>query len=224
MKSSKTPLILGGLCLLSILVACSPDRSALNWLNKTERHWAKLEKKQPEWLEMLDSTALQNRLDFLAAVLGKAEELTKQPLDPAINNKLATLSTRLQTAQDLLLSQQKDPTIYNLGLRLREQFPPDRPFEMSQMENLQLQLDQAATYYSQAKQKLQEPAPAQCDSAIAQHISSITYLREDLGKKIMESDLPKVMSKQLEHKINQSCMYMKDYLAWCRSMAFEARD
>lgn len=224
MKSSNTPLILGGLCLLSILVACSPDRSSLNWLHKTERHWVKLEKKQPEWPEMLDSTALQNRLDFLVTALNKAEELTKQPLSPAIKNKLTTLSSHLQTAQDRLLSQKKDPCVYNLGSRLREQFAHDRAFEMSQMERLQEQLDQAATYYRQAKQKLREPAPARYDSAIAQHISSITYLREELGKKIMEGDLPKVMSKQLEYKINQSCMYMKDYLAWCRSMAFEARD
>jgi hypothetical protein len=223
MKSSKTPLILGGLCLY-ILVACSPDRSALNWLNKTERHWANLEKKQPEWPEMLDSSALQNHLIFLAAALSKAQDWTKQPLDPAVKNKVSALNSRLQAAQGHLLSQQKDPSVYNLGLRLREQFAPDRPLEMSQLDNLQKQLDRAATYYHQAKQKLQEPIPAQCDSAIAQHISSITYLREELGKKIVESELPKVMSKQLEYKINQSCMYMKDYLAWCRSMAFEARN
>jgi hypothetical protein len=224
MKSSNTPLILGGLCLLGILVACSPDRSALNWLHKTEQHWAKLGKKQPEWAEMLDSTALQNRLDFLAIALTKAQDWTKQPLDPAVKNKVSALSTHLQTAQDRLLSQQKDPSVYNLGLRLQEQFASDQPFEMSQLDNLQKQLDQAAIYYQQAKEKLREPLPAQCDSAIAQHISSITYLREELGKKITESDLPKVMSKQLEYKINQSCMYMKDYLAWCRSMAFEARE
>ena len=222
MRSSKTPLILGGLCLF--LVACSPDHNASNWLNKTTRHWAKLEKNQPEWAEMLDSTALQNRLVFLSTALNKAQEWTEQPLDPAVKNKVSSLSTRLQTAQDHLLSQQKDPSVYNLGLRLRELLPPDRPFEMSQLDNLQKHLEQAATYYRQAKQKLHEPLPAQCDSAIAQHISSITYLREELGKKIAGSDLPKVMSKQLEHKINQSCMYMKDYLAWCRSMAFEARD
>lgn len=223
MKSSNTPLILGGLCLL-ILIACSPDSSALKWLHKTEREWANLEKKQPEWAEMLDSTALESRLDFLATALTKAQDWTKQPLDPAVKNKVSALRTRLQTAQDRLISQKKDPTVYNFVLRLREQFSPDRPFDMSQMKNLQEHLDQAATYYHQAKQKLQEPAPAQCDSAIAQHISSITYLREELGKKIAESSLPKVMSKQLEYKINQSCLYMKDYLAWCRSMAFEARN
>ncbi|WP_421795118.1 hypothetical protein [Haliscomenobacter sp.] len=223
MRSSNTPLILSGLCLL-ILIACSPDGSALKWLHKTERHWAKLEKEQPEWAEMLDPTALESRLDFLATALTKAQDWTKQPLDPAVKNKVSALSNRLQTAQDHLLSQQKDPCVYNLGLRLQEQFSPDRPFEMSQLEKLQLQLDQAANYYQQARQKLTEPVPAQCDSAIAQHISSITYLREELGKKIMDSNLPKVMSKQLEYKINQSCLYMKDYLAWCRSMAFEARN
>lgn len=223
MKSSNTLLILGGLCLF-ILVACSPDRNALNWLHKTERHWVKLEKKQPEWAEMLDSTGLESRLDFLTTSLSKAQDWTKQPLDPAVKNKVSALHTRLKTAQDYLLKQQKDPSVYNLGLRLREQFAPDRPFEMSQLEKLQVQLDQAATYYQQARQKLKEPVPAQCDSAIAQHISSITYLREELGKKIAESDLPKLMGKQLEYKINRSCMYMKDYLAWCRSMAFEARN
>lgn len=223
MKSSYKPLILGGLS-LCILVACSPDHSALTWLRKTERHWAKLEKTQAEWPEMLDSSALQNRLDFLATALDKAQEWGKQSVAPAVKNKITTLSTRLQTAQNRLLSQQNDPSVYNLGLRLRELFPPDRPFDMSQLDNLQELLDQAATYYRQAKQKLQEPTPTQCDSAIAQHISSITYLREDFGKKIMGSDLPKVMSKQLEYKINQSCIQMKDYLAWCRSMAFEGRN
>lgn len=223
MKSSYKPLILGGLS-LCILVACSPDQSALTWLRKTERHWAKLEKTQAEWPEMLDSSALQNRLDFLAAALDKAQEWEKRPVAPAVKNKLTTLSTRLQTAQNRLLSQQKDPSVYNFGLRLRELFPPDRPFDMSQLDNLQGLLDQADTYYQQAKQKLKEPAPTQCDSAIAQHINSITYLRENLGKKITESNLPKVMSKQLGYKIDQSCMQMKDYLAWCRSKAFEGRN
>lgn len=223
MKSSYTPLILSGFCLF-ILVACSPDQTALNWLRKTERHWAKLEKKQPEWAEMLDSTALENRLDFLTKALSKAQDLTRQSLNPAVKNKVSALSTRLQTAQSQLLGQQKDPCVYNLGLRLREQFAPGRPFQMSQLEKLQLHLDNADTYYQQARQKLKEPVPAQCDSAIIQHVSSITYLREELGKKIAASNLPKVMSKQLEYKINQSCLYMKDYLAWCRSMAFEARN
>ncbi len=77
MKSSYTPLILVGLC-LSILVACSPDRSALNWLHKTERDWAKLEKKQPEWPEMLDSAGLHSRLNFLAEALSKTQEWEKK--------------------------------------------------------------------------------------------------------------------------------------------------
>jgi hypothetical protein len=223
MKSSYTPLILGGL-FLSILVACSPDRSALNWLHKTERHWAKLENKQPEWPEMLNSAALQNRLDFLAEALGKTQEWERQALDAAVKTKLTALGTDLEAAQSRLKTQQSDPSSYNLGLHLRSLFAPDQPFEMSKLEDLENYLDQAPTYYRQAKQKLQAPAPSQCDSAVAQHISSIKYLNEELGAKIAESNLPNLKIKQLNQKISRSCLYMKDYLAWCRSMAFEARN
>lgn len=223
MKSSNTPLILGGLC-LTLLVACSPNRSALTWLHKTERHWAKLEQQQPEWPEMLDSAALQTRLDFLAKALHKTREWEKQTLEVAVKAKLTKLNKDLQAAQSRLGTQQKDPSSYNLGLRLRSLFTPDQPFEMKKLENLEKYLDQAPQYYKQAKQKLREPVPSQCDSAIAQHISSITYLRETLGAKIAVSSLPQVKIKQLDQKIRKSCFYMKDYLAWCRSMAFEARN
>lgn len=223
MRSSNTPLILGGLC-LTILAACSPDRSALNWLHKTERHWAKLENKQPEWPEMLDSAALRSRLDFLAEVLGKTQEWEKQALDAAVKTKLTNLGTDLEAAQSRLKTQQTDPSSYNLGLRLRSLFTPSQPFEMKKLEDFENYLDQASVYYRQAKQKLQSPAPSQCDSAVVQHIISITYLREELGAKIAESNLPNLKIKQLNQKISNSCLYMKDYLAWCRSMAFEARN
>ncbi len=223
MKSSYTPLILGGLC-LSILVACSPDRSALNWLHKTERDWAKLEKKQPEWPEMLDSAGLHSRLNFLAEALSETQEWEKQALDAAVKTKLTALGTDLEAAQSRLKMQQSDPSSYNLGMHLRSLFAPDQPFEMSKLERLEKYLDQASTYYQQAKQKLQAPAPSQCDSAVAQHIVSITYLREELGAKIAGSNLPNLKIKQLDQKISNSCLYMKDYLAWCRSMAFEARN
>ncbi|WP_373549183.1 hypothetical protein [Haliscomenobacter sp.] len=223
MRSSNTLLIFGGLC-LTILVACSPDRSALNWLHKTERDWAKLENKQPEWPEMLDSEALQNRLDFLAESLGKTQNWVQKPLDAAVKTKLTALVTDLEAAQSHLETQQSDPSSYNLGLRLRSLFAPDQPFEMKKLEDLENYLDQASVYYRQAKQKLQAPAPNQCDSAVAQHIISITYLREELGAKIAESNLPNLKIKQLNQKISRSCLYMKDYLAWCRSMAFEARN
>lgn len=223
MKPATTPLILTGLC-LTLLVACSPNRSALNWLHKTERHWAKLEQQQPEWPEMLDSAALQSRLDFLAEALHKTREWEKQALDLAVVAKLTNLNKDLHAAQNRLGTQQKDPSSYNLGLRLRSLFAPDQPFEMKKLESLEKHLDQAPKYYKQAKQKLREPLPAQCDSAIAQHISSLTYLREELGIKIAESNLPQVKIKQLNRKIRRACFYMKDYLAWCRSMAFEARN
>ena len=36
--------------------------------------------------------------------------------------------------------------------------------------------------------------------------------------------LPKEKKAFLQEKIDRACFYMKDYLAWCRSMAFELRE
>lgn len=216
MKSSYILLTLSSLLGLTIL-SCSANQSAQNWIHKTERNWAKLEKQEPEWAEMLDSSALATRLNFLQEVQQQAMEWEKKPVDPVIKQKIEALATRLKEDQIRLELQQNDPRLYNLGLRLQK-------LPMTQLANLQTlapYLDQASKYYQQAKQKLYAVEPALCDSAIQQHIQGITFVQSSLAAAVATDEKEKA---RLDHKISRACFYMKDYLAWCRSKAFEARN
>lgn len=205
MKSSYTPLTLSSLLCL-VLCSCSPNRSAQNWVHKTQRQWAKLEKQTPSWAEMLDSHALATRLQFLETAQTEAEEWRKKPIDPLIKSKVEDLKLHFQEVQTRLELQQKDPSLYNLGLRLQS---------ITDLKAWGKYLDEAPKYYLQARKKLSAPEPLLCDSAIQQHIRSITLLQTLANTK---------EKAQLDRKISRACFYMKDYLAWCRSSAFEARD
>lgn len=205
MKSSYTPITLSTLfCLL--LCSCSPNRSAQNWMHKTQRQWAKLEKQTPSWAEMLDSSALAARLQFLQSAQQEASAWAKRPIDPLIKRKIEELKSGFQETQTRLELQQKDPSLYNLGLRLQA---------ITDLKTWEKYLDEAPGYYRQARKKLSTPDPLLCDSAIQQHIRSITFL---------QTLAPSKEKAQLDRKISRACFYMKDYLAWCRSSAFEARN
>lgn len=205
MKSSYTPITLSSLLCL-VLCSCSPNRSAQNWMHKTQRQWAKLEKQTPSWVEMLDSSALATRLQFLQTAQKEAEEWSEKPIDPPIKSKVENLKLSFQKAQTRLELQQKDPSFYNLGLRLQA---------ITDLKAWEKYLDEAPKYYQQARKKLMTPEPLLCDSAIQQHIRSITLLQTLAATK---------EKAQLDRKISRACFYMKDYLAWCRSSAFEARN
>ncbi|AEE48074.1 hypothetical protein [Haliscomenobacter hydrossis] len=203
--------------------ACSPDRNAQNWVRKTERQWVKLEKKQPAWLETLDAHSLNNQLQFLSMSQEQAVAWVGKPLNPAIKKNIENLDRRLKRAQTRLKLQQNDPSIYNLGLRLYTLYGHDQKLETAKVEMLEKYLDQAPQYYRQARQKLASPEASRCDSAVLQHIASVTFLRGALSKQLDGSQITVEKTKVLYKKINRACFYMKDYLAWCRSVAFEAR-
>ena len=203
--------------------ACSPDRNAQNWMRKTEHQWAKLEKKQPVWLETLDANSLENQLQFLSMSQEQAGAWVDKPLNPAIKKNIENLDKRLKRAENRLKLQQHDPSVYNLGLRLYTLYGHDQKLETAHLEMLEKHLDQAPQYYQQARQKLVSPETSQCDSAVLQHIAGVTFLRGALSKQLNSSQIPAGKTKVLDKKIKRACFYMKDYLAWCRSVAFEAR-
>lgn len=205
MTPSYTPISLSSLLCLTLL-ACSPNQSAQNWMYKTQRQWSKLEKQTPQWTEMLDSSALAIRLQFLQSAQRAAAEWEKKPVDSAIKDKVTDLKLRFEQLQVRLEAQQKDPSLYNLGLRLQG---------ITDLQTLGKYLDEAPRYYQQARKKIAAPEPVLCDSAIQQHIRSINFLQTFATAQ---------EKAQLDRKISRACFYMKDYLAWCRSSAFEARN
>ena len=204
--------------------SCSPDRNAQNWIRKTERQWVKLEEKQPVWLETLDANALKNQLQFLSTSHEQAVAWMDKPLNSTVKNNIEDLDKRLKRAQIRLKRQQYDPSVYNLGLRLNTLYGHDQKLDTAAaVEMLEKYLDQAPLYYRQARQKLVSPEIAQCDSAVLQHIAGVTFLRGTLSKQLDGGQISAEKAKVLYKKIDRACFYMKDYLAWCRSAAFEAR-
>jgi hypothetical protein len=114
--------------------------------------------------------------------------------------------------------------VYNLGLRLQTLYSNKTTLEKTDLEKLAVDLDQAGTYYELARTKLKKPIAESCDSAVHQHITGITFLLARLSPKLDSTKLPKEKKAFLQEKIDHACFYMKDYLAWCRSMAFELRE
>jgi hypothetical protein len=211
------------LCLFSLCITClwhcSPERSALNWLRQTERRWQKLQKQQPEWLETLDSLQWQKQGQFLENALQNAETWLAKPIDAAIKKKLSTLQKKLSQAKAELARQSSDARVYNLAFRLQNLASADTTFSAATLAALDLQLGAARAYYNRAHQKLQNPQPSLCDSAVLQHIRGMTYLREGLQPKLAQ--LPQ--AKGLAEKMEAAYVPMKDYLAWCRAKVLEGR-
>jgi len=203
--------------------ACSPNQNAQNWVRKTERQWSSWEKSQPQWLETLDTATLQEQLTFLTTAQQKAQNWLGKPIDTAIKLNIENLHSRLELAQNRLRRQQTDPSVYNLGLRLQTLYLVKTTLEKIDLEKLAADLDQAGRYYDLARQKLKKPIAARCDSAVHQHITGITFLLSQLKPKLEKLQVSQEKISILQ-KIDRSCFYMKDYLAWCRSMAFELRD
>lgn len=203
--------------------SCSPNQSAQNWVRKTEQQWNKWEKKQPQWLETLDTSTLQKQLAFLTTAQQKAQNWLGKPIDTAIKLNIENLHSRLELAQNRLRRQQTDPSVYNLGLRLQTLYSNKATLEETDLKKLELNLDQSERYYALARAKLKKPIAASCDSAVHQHITGITFLLSQLKPKLEKLQVSQENTSILQ-KIDRSCFYMKDYLAWCRSMAFELRD
>lgn len=203
--------------------SCSPNQSAQNWVRKTERQWSSWEKSQPQWLETLDTSTLQKQLAFLTTAQQKAQNWLGKPIDTAIKLNIENLHSRLELAQNRLRRQQTDPSVYNLGLRLQTLYSNKTTLEETDLKKLAADLDQAGRYYDLARQKLKNPLAASCDSAVHQHIKGVTFLLSQLKPKLEKLQVSQENTSILQ-KIDRSCFYMKDYLAWCRSMAFELRD
>lgn len=204
--------------------SCSPNQSAQNWVRKTERQWSSWEKSQPQWLETLDTATLQEQLAFLTTAQQKAQKWLGKPIDTAIKLNIENLHSRLELAQNRLKRQQTDPSVYNFGLRLQTLYSNKTTLEKTDLKKLAVYLDQAGKYYDLARTKLKKPIAARCDSAVHQHIAGITFLLAHLSPKLDSTKLPKEKKAFLQKKIDHACFYMKDYLAWCRSKAFELKD
>jgi predicted DNA-binding protein YlxM (UPF0122 family) len=203
--------------------ACSPNQNAQNWVRKTERQWSSWEKSQPQWLETLDTATLQEQLAFLTTAQQKAQNWLGKPIDTAIKLNIENLHSRLELAQNRLKRQQTDPSVYNLGLRLQTLYSNKTTLEKTDLKKLAVYLDQAGRYYDLALQKLKNPLAASCDSAVHQHIKGVTFLLLQFKPKLEKLQVSQENTSILQ-KIDRSCFYMKDYLAWCRSRAFEMRD
>lgn len=204
--------------------SCSPNQSAQNWVRKTEHQWSSWEKSQPQWLETLDTSTLQKQLAFLTMAQQKAQKWLGKPIDTAIKINIQNLNARLTLAKNRLERQQIDPSVYNLGLRLQTLYLAKTTLEKTDLEKLAVDLDQAGRYYDLARTKLKKPIAESCDSAVHQHITGITFLLARLSAKLDSTKFPGEKKAFLQKKIDRACFYMKDYLAWCRSMAFELRD
>ena len=199
MKSSIVYLTLSLLTLV-VFWSCSPDRNAQNWIRKTTKHWAKLERRQPAWLETLDSSALHTQLFFLNNSQEEASTWLAKPLDPAIKTNLIQLRDELKTAQTRLQLQQTDPSIYNFGLRLRHLYSAKTTLQSTDLEKLENYLDQVPLYYQRARQKLRSPEPSLCDTAVQQHIKGITFLRGPLQEQLENDQIPVEKRKLLSKK------------------------
>jgi exonuclease VII large subunit len=203
--------------------SCSPNQNAQNWVRKTERQWSSWEKKQPQWLETLDTSSLQEQLTFLTTAQQTAQKWLGKPIDTAIKINIENLHARLTLAKNRLERQQIDPSVYNLGLRLQTLYSNKTTLEKTDLEKLAAELDQAGRYYDLARTKLKKPIAVRCDSAVHQHIAGITFLLSQFKPKLEKLQVSQEKISILQ-KIDRTCFFMKDYLAWCRSMAFEMRD
>jgi hypothetical protein len=119
---------------------------------------------------------------------------------------------------------QTDPARYNLSAEVkrllsRRQFSIDE-----RLLAIDLCLSNAVQYYQAARQNLRRPSPDRTQLAAQQQILGLRLLMEELPDSIQRASLAQEQRRQLMDRTRNARLQLKDYIAFCESIAFEHRD
>lgn len=214
MSLVQTFLRYGGL--LVVVAACSPDQRWAHFQRQLAGQWQLLHlvhKEHPTWLE---SAEIDQDSVRVAVVLKKL--ITWSPKDGTPPPNWSRLTRNWQEAASQLRALRHNPLVYSIRPHLEALLQkPITPAE--KIVELRTWLAQAPDYYYRARRNLRKPARLQCIAAVEEGIQTVAHLEGTLRPWLMASKEDSAQARSTWAAFEQAELAVKDYLAWCRSVA-----
>jgi hypothetical protein len=207
--------------LLFLFSACTPDQQYQFAAGSIKKNWKKTAYTTKEWPELLTATEINTTSLLIKESIINLNSFQGKSLSIKLRKDEADLLNVLNEAATTLKRLQKDPSFYDFSARLQAKLgQADAPMAQK-LQTISPLLPLAETYYRQAKLNLHPTDPTLCSAAVEKHIQSVAFLDQNLAHAIAAVDWPNQAKADFQKNLFQTKLALKDYLAWCRSQAFE---
>lgn len=203
--------------------ACTPDQQYQIAAGSIKKSWKKTAYVAKQWPELLSTTEINAATQVIKEGLNTLNAFEGKSLSIKLRKDEADLRNILNEAATNLERLQKDPSFYDFSARLKAKRSRVDDSLDAQLKAIAPLLPLAEAYYHQAKLNLRPTDPTRCSAAVDLHIQGVTFLDQNLEKGILAVDWPDKAKEDFQKNLFQAKLALKDYLAWCRSQAFELR-
>lgn len=204
------------------LAACYSDRP----VDEVATHFA-LHYQQEFMTDRADIGALAgllSRLDSLSHYRDLLNSVDTHALSTDGRLRKQHLQTEIEGEWAYWQPYQTNPALYNLGGLLKQELvrtDRDLPGRLQQMAAL---MDQADTYYRQARMNLQVDDVSLYRLASQKQYLGLEFLQGELDDSLRVAALSPLERELFKQKIGHTTLALKDYLAFCESVYLNHRD
>jgi len=209
--------------LLFLFSACTPDQQFQIAAGSIKKNWQKTAYATKEWPELLSVEELNDVNQVINKSLNTLNSFQGKSLAIKLRKDEAALRNALTEARNTLERLQKDPSFYDFSTRLKAKLTQADGAMDQKLQTIAPLLPIAEAYYRQAKLNLHPSDPTLCSAAVERHIQGVAFLDQNLAQAIATVDWPNQAKTDFQKNLFQTKLALKDYLAWCRSQAFELR-
>jgi hypothetical protein len=209
--------------LLFIFSACTPDQQYQIAAGSIKKNWQKTAYATKEWPELLSVSEISEATLVINKSLNTLNSFQGKSLAIKLRKDEAAIRKTLTEARNTLERLQKDPSFYDFSARLKAKLSQSDDSMDSQLKTIAPLLPLAEAYYRQAKLNLHPSDPTLCSAAVDGHIRAVAFLDLDIAKTLPTAEWSAKYKADFQKNLFQTKLALKDYLAWCRSQAFELR-
>ncbi len=209
--------------LLFIFSACTPDQQYQIAAGSIKKNWQKTAYTTKEWPELLSVSEINDATLVINKSLNTLNSFQGKPLAIKLRKDEAALRNILTEARNTLERLQKDPSFYDFSARLKAKLVQAGGAMDQKLQTIAPLLPLSEAYYGQAKLNLHPTDPTLCSAAVEGHIQAVVFLDQDIAKTLPPTEWSTKAKADFQKNLFQTKLALKDYLAWCRSQAFELR-
>ncbi len=207
------------------LFSCQSDADRLNQIEQAfDTDWQTAIPAGPAGLPLPTADGVRQAWELCRATEKKIKEFQPQSLAGAGAAAYQHLQSSLTERRNYLRQLREDPGIYNLGMHLRSAFPAGPETVDDTWQTVDSLLHQSASFFDQAKRILENPEYDPTLQAIAEQEETLSWLENELPGTLRQYPPDNLQIEKLEAGITKARFAVKDYLAYCRSLAFEYQD
>jgi hypothetical protein len=209
--------------LLFIFSACTPDQQYQIAAGSIKKNWQKTAYATKEWPELLSVSEINDATLVINKSLNTLNTFQGMSLAIMLRKDEAAIRNTLTEARKTLERLQKDPSFYDFSARLNAKLAQADGAMDQKLQTIAPLLPLAEAYYRQAKLNLRPIDPTLCSAAVGEHIQGVSFLDQDIAKTLPPAEWSTKAKADFQKNLFQTKLALKDYLAWCRSQAFELR-